>query len=321
LSDRSSFASSTYTQSPSEADEANQFDDAEEENNSPQSLQSPVMATTPFGESRNGAVTAGPIVPGRLSLRNPPRPAVARPGPRPNSAFATMSAPAVPARSTYPGYQEGGDKENASAPRRELAKSGNHKPLGLAIQTGGQMDIFGGGEGVSNGRIPKKIKAPTSAATPVLVSPIMSLSPVPAAAKGSWFASLFNWKQLTFVLQSYERTEATRAECKKLLESFGGQVILEGSDRSANLKCRFDELRDYSGSATSLKAVRFKVEFAAQNATGNPLSSPRNNTGVACTVTLIMEKGAHSTFKAVSSQLKRHWQLDQAPQTSYSGMR
>jgi len=40
-----------------------------------------------------------------------------------------------------------------------------------------------------------------------------------------------------------ESLEVTRSQCKQLLEALGTQVILEGTDRSAILKCRSDELR------------------------------------------------------------------------------
>ena len=209
LSDRSSFASSTYTQSPSETDEGNQFDDAEEDSASSPPMASPTLSSGPLGDVR-GSVGGTPIVPGRLSLRNPPRPPAQRPGPRPNSAFAAMSAPAVPARAAY---NDGADKENAGS-RREGSKFGNPKPaLGLGFQApgGGQMDIFGA-DGGSTGRVLKKNKGQllayrrihtvlmsltaSSEATPLFASPIMSGTPTPVATKGSWFASLFNWKQL-----------------------------------------------------------------------------------------------------------------------------
>jgi len=158
LSDRSSFASTTYTQSPSDVDDVTQFEDAEEDSharNSPaaSSIRSPVLP-----EMKPQSVLNSPIVSGRLSLRNPPRTAAAaRPGPRPNSAFAAASAPVV-AKTNYV-HSNTADKENSAGARRNPTTTSARPTLGLAIQTagGGQMDIFGG-EGVSNGRIIKKQK-------------------------------------------------------------------------------------------------------------------------------------------------------------------
>ena len=126
-----------------------QFEDADEDTNgrmlSPQ--QSPSAASYP-------SPPIAPIVT-RLSLRNPPR-AVTRPSPRPNSAFAAVSAPVVQTRQ-HQMEVDTADKENSSG-RRNYGVNENARPtLGLAIQSAGvpNMDMFGS-ERSTGSRLKKK---------------------------------------------------------------------------------------------------------------------------------------------------------------------
>lgn len=55
-----------------------------------------------------------------------------------------------------------------------------------------------------------------------------------------------------------------------------------------------------------LKAVKFRVEFASNLSSPSIGSSPRDL--YPTSVTLIMEKGAHSTFKATYNRLRSAWE-------------
>jgi hypothetical protein len=58
----------------------------------------------------------------------------------------------------------------------------------------------------------------------------------------------------TFTLISADDCASSRAECIKLLESFGASVILEDADGWGVLKCRIDEIRgDFSLHSTSYR--------------------------------------------------------------------
>ena len=55
----------------------------------------------------------------------------------------------------------------------------------------------------------------------------------------------------TVAFNSTDRIEVTRAECKRLLESFGVRVVLENADGSATLRCKVDEQQgDFSAFVT-----------------------------------------------------------------------
>jgi hypothetical protein len=61
--------------------------------------------------------------------------------------------------------------------------------------------------------------------------------------KQSWFSNLFSWKPAMFTLISADDCASSRAECIKLLESFGAMVVLEDADGWGVLKCKVDEIR------------------------------------------------------------------------------
>ncbi|CAD6587059.1 MAG: hypothetical protein TREMPRED_004650 [Tremellales sp. Tagirdzhanova-0007] len=89
--------------------------------------------------------------------------------------------------------------------------------------------------------------------SPLLIGPSSEM-------KQSWFSNLFSWKPATYTLISADDCASSRAECIKLLESFGASVILEDADGWGMLKCRVDEIRDVTG-ITIPKSVRFRIEF------------------------------------------------------------
>ncbi|KAK8869825.1 hypothetical protein IAR55_000393 [Kwoniella newhampshirensis] len=159
--------------------------------------------------------------------------------------------------------------------------------------------------------------------------------------KQSWFSNLFSWKPATFTLISADDCASSRAECIKLLESFGASVIVEDADGWGVLKCRVDEIRDVSG-LTIPKSVRFRIEFLPHTTwtTTTPLPSPNPNliivsqpysptisTGngngnvvpvpgspggriMTTSMTMVQEKGALSSFKAVYGRIRAEWRLD-----------
>ena len=67
---------------------------------------------------------------------------------------------------------------------------------------------------------------------------------------------------------------------------------------------------DHSGLIVPAKAVKFKVEFTVQS-NGSPLLPSGwqdESRSKACTLTMVMEKGAHSTFKTISGLVRKSWQ-------------
>ncbi|GAA5837980.1 hypothetical protein JCM9279_004092 [Rhodotorula babjevae] len=165
--------------------------------------------------------------------------------------------------------------------------------------------------------------------------PTVSFAPIPSSRSGandptspkqSWFAGLFNWKSLSYTLMSTDYAHPTRLECKRLLESIGVSVVVQNSEGMALLKCRITERRE-SSSVGPAKSAKFRVEFSSH--TGSTSSSPQlgsqspnpsSSTSSASAhelrqqyptvVTLVMEKGAHSTFKATYNRLRHRWVLD-----------
>ncbi|SCV67531.1 BQ2448_5142 [Microbotryum intermedium] len=178
----------------------------------------------------------------------------------------------------------------------------------------------------------KKLKADKKhhrSAPAVGFSPVVGISGgSPSSPKQSWFAGLFHWKQLSYTLLSTEDTNSTRSMCKRILESIGVIVLLANEGGSSILKCRFagDGLRESHGSAGALKAVKFRVEFSRHGHHSSPSMAPpspnpnHDRTLYPTVVTLVMEKGAHTTFKATYNRLRSAWELD-APSSAGGGLR
>ena len=188
-----------------------------------------------------------------------------------------------------------------------------------------------------------------------------------------------------FTLISADDCASSRAECVKLLESFGAVVVLEDADGWGVLKCKVDEIRgmcfvvrnqrtpakraDVSGIIIP-KSVRFRIEFlphsshytatpriaherfasgisstsprappspggsgsgsGARTAPSSPVPRGRVTSGVltstgaynpeahgsaannanTTSMTMIQEKGALSSFKAVYGRIRAEWRLD-----------
>ncbi|WWC69471.1 uncharacterized protein I206_103412 [Kwoniella pini CBS 10737] len=162
--------------------------------------------------------------------------------------------------------------------------------------------------------------------TPPLGSPTPS-SPLLIGTSGeiktSWFSNLFSWKPATFTLISADDCASSRSECIKLLESFGASVILEDADGWGILKCRIDEIRDVTGIIIP-KSVKFRIEFLPNTINNNngfnsPIpgspnligfNSSNSRTTTTTNITMIQEKGALSSFKAIYGRIRSEWRLD-----------
>ncbi|KAK4702047.1 hypothetical protein P7C70_g4180, partial [Phenoliferia sp. Uapishka_3] len=252
------------------------------------------------------------IVPKATPSRQSPPPLFARPPPRPplRSSARPMS------RS---GHEGPSDKENHRwSYQRSTAGpvglgiggvgSGGRPPMGLAIQTG--MDEDGLFLSPATGH---KKKTPQNGGFSPASPAMSSSSASEQVPKQSWFAGLLtNWKSATYTLQSTETVPNTRIACRELLKSLGIDVRIENSDGAAVLKCRANELRGPVGTFGKLKDVKFRVDFSSRSTpTSSPLlASPDLRGQYPTRVTLVMERGAGSTFKAVYNQLRSHWELD-----------
>ncbi|GAA5834744.1 hypothetical protein JCM11251_003651 [Rhodosporidiobolus azoricus] len=197
----------------------------------------------------------------------------------------------------------------------------------MATQGGSLGGRNGGREG---GKGTMRRKKPTVSFAPI-ASPALSSSRSgandPASPKQSWFAGLFNWKSLSYTLMSTDYAHPTRLECKRLLESMGVAVLVQNADGMAILKCRVSEKRD-SSSVGPTKSAKFRVEFSSHTSLSahspllnGPSASPSTSSSASnspnlssgnypTVVTLVMEKGAHSTFKATYNRLRQKWELD-----------
>ncbi|KAK4705875.1 hypothetical protein P7C70_g339, partial [Phenoliferia sp. Uapishka_3] len=243
----------------------------------------------------------------------------------PRATTALQGPPLVPRpsvmRSARPmsrgsqSYEGTVDKENqrrsqqGRVGRGILGSSGTpgRPPLGLAIQTGGGPAFD---ESPYRAPAPKTEKRKKVA---VELSPSEAAQQVP---KQSWFTGLLtNWKSATYSLQSTESVSHTRIACRELLTSFGIEVRIDNSysDGPSILKCRANELHSATGgSSGKMKDVKFRVEFTSRSTlpTSPILASPDLRGQYPTRVTLVMERGAGSTFKAVYNQLRSHWEAD-----------
>ncbi|GJN88930.1 hypothetical protein Rhopal_001901-T1 [Rhodotorula paludigena] len=238
---------------------------------------------------------------------------------------------------SYPHHARGTGAPPPVAPRPGKTGAGGAAPrqaLGLAIQNaqpGARDTLWGDYEMVERPSLDEqriaemqqqprlKKKKPTVSFAPIPSS--RSGANDPTSPKQSWFAGLFNWKSLSYTLMSTDFAHPTRLECKRLLEQLGVQVVVQNADGMAVLKCRATERRD-SSSVGPAKSAKFRVEFSSHSgsASSSPsLGSSSPNPSAAASelrqqyptvVTLVMEKGAHSTFKATYNRLRHQWVLD-----------
>lgn len=144
---------------------------------------------------------------------------------------------------------------------------------------------------------------------------------------------------------STDYAHPTRLECKRLLETIGVSVVVQNADGMAMLKCRASERSEpfltsigdcvsyektdpvsssSSGSSSGgpAKSVKFRVEFSSHTSlstspllgsngngsSGSASNSPDLRGQYPTVVTLVMEKGAHSTFKTTYNRLRQKWE-------------
>lgn len=136
---------------------------------------------------------------------------------------------------------------------------------------------------------------PRSAFSDMLGSPPLtgttaaSLLNSPVGEFKGWFSNLFNWKTQSVSLPSSLSPSATRAEVKRLLESFGipVELVLGDSGTSSGgiqggvggggggwLKCRIEDAYDSNSGGLVRKYVKFRVEFHRPGY--GPISSSSN---------------------------------------------
>ncbi|GAA6047066.1 hypothetical protein JCM3770_004179 [Rhodotorula araucariae] len=246
---------------------------------------------------------------------------------------------------SYPRGERGGAPPPL-APRpgqQGKANSGRERPaLGRASQNtasssppGARDTIFGDYEMVERPSLDEQIIAEMMQPKLKKKKPTVSFAPIPSSRSGandptspkqSWFAGLFNWKSLSYTLMSTDYAHPTRLECKRLLELIGVAVVVQNSEGMTLLKCRVSERRE-SSSVGPAKSAKFRVEFSSHTGSasstpslGSSSPNPSFSAGPPSTselrqqyptiVTLVMEKGAHSTFKATYNRLRHRWVLD-----------
>lgn len=168
-----------------------------------------------------------------------------------------------------------------------------------------------------------------------IASPLLSppLSTAGSEFKG-WFTNLFNWKGQSYSLYSFQDAATTREEMTKALAHAG--VIILTSETNL-VKCRLDEVYDETTGVVVQKQVRFRAEFGlcttqthlnAHSGGGDTLVVPQtpklltprlmstpmspipSSGGYTSMVTLVLERGAVSTFKAMYLRVREMWVLD-----------
>lgn len=168
-----------------------------------------------------------------------------------------------------------------------------------------------------------------------IASPLLSppLSTAGSEFKG-WFTNLFNWKGQSYALYSYEDIATTR-EATTMALSHAGVTIL--TSETNLVKCRLDEVYDQVTAAVIQKQVRFRVEFGpcttqahtnthfgggdalavpptpkllTPRLMSTPMSPIPSSSGYTSMVTLVLERGAVSTFKAIYLRVREMWVLD-----------
>ena len=215
------------------------------------------------------------------------------------------------------------DKENFNPQTRKSAMSngsgsGEKKRVTLGLAIAGvspqQAHVSSFEPGVRASKLTRKGSKHQSTPTQMFspFSPPKTTLEQASAPKGSWFSNLFSWKTpVNYVLLSTEDVASTRMHCKRVLESIGATCHFENMDGAGILKCRIEEIREANGTVSSARASKFRVEFTVQTAASpmSPSLSPNDNRGQFATcLTLVMEKGAQSTFKAAYARMRAEWQ-------------
>ncbi|GJE90970.1 Pkinase-domain-containing protein [Phanerochaete sordida] len=124
--------------------------------------------------------------------------------------------------------------------------------------------------------------------------------------KRSWFGGFLRLGPAAYQLLSTQDAQATRAECRRILEEMGVTATLVQAEGMGILKCRLEETRDPAGVMATVKPVKFRVEMRIP-------TTVQAVSGYTVALNVVMEKGAHSSFKLVYGRLRRDWELDVAP--------
>ncbi|GAA95508.1 uncharacterized protein L969DRAFT_92640 [Mixia osmundae IAM 14324] len=228
----------------------------------------------------------------RSSLQAPFRQAPVRPAPRPHTVGSVPYTPA----------QRSNDKENLGAmPSSANGSSAKRNTLGLSRQQ--STDVPRAYDPLARLMKRKQPSAEFSAA--------QTGGQGRSNVFGNIFTTLFS-KQLTYSLQSACDVSATRSECQKILAAMGVSVKRVVEDGQLIFRCKAETLKE-GQTSTTLKAVRFRCEFGVQ------VSGEQFNDTLT-TLNLIMEKGAHSSFKTVFNNLRKQWELDAVPQPATIGL-
>ncbi|EKM49974.1 uncharacterized protein PHACADRAFT_130433 [Phanerochaete carnosa HHB-10118-sp] len=124
--------------------------------------------------------------------------------------------------------------------------------------------------------------------------------------KRSWFGGFFRFGPASYQLLSTQDAQVTRSECKRILEEMGVTATLVQAEGMGILKCRLEETRDPAGAMVTVKPVKFRVEMRIP-------TTVQAVAGFTVALNVVMEKGAHSSFKLIYGRLRREWELDASP--------
>ena len=124
--------------------------------------------------------------------------------------------------------------------------------------------------------------------------------------KGSWFGNIFRFGPATYELLSTQDAYETRRECRRILEDMGVSVMLIQAHGMGTLKCKLEETRDPAGVMATVKPVKFRIEMRIP-------TTVQAIAGYTVLLNVVMEKGAHSSFKLIFGKLRREWTLDSSP--------
>lgn len=128
---------------------------------------------------------------------------------------------------------------------------------------------------------------------------------VASTPKRTWLGNIFRMGPAAYQLLSTRDTAVTRRECARILEGMGVAVTLQ-AEGMGTLKCKLEETKDPAGAMATVKPVKFRIEMKLP-------TTVQAIAGYTVALNVVMEKGAHSSFKLVYARLRREWELDAGP--------
>ncbi|KAL1407107.1 serine/threonine-protein kinase gin4 [Vanrija albida] len=250
----------------------------------------PTPGRSPAGPS---AAVPLPAVPAQVLKAN-------RSAPRPPPKTASRPAPPPP-RSSVRQHEKvesllGRDNSYVMVgsaddmPEDRMASWGSKRGSALSAQLG--ADGFGS-------ILKKRKKAPVEPASPVIPSSGSQSGP-----KSGWFTNMFAFKPAAMEIRvnSIDISEA-RDKTRRALTAQNARVTVVDINGVRGFKVKMDDSRGLYGEV--VKAIRFRVEFTRAAAGSKVYTS----------VSLTLEKGAQSSFKAMYTRLRDTLQSDSAPST------